>query len=91
MIRQHWRTLMSVPDADVHGAVMKPKIADLERQAQDYDQALLHSEFYLQPLLRLARAAKAADEQDEKGSRVAFSRAIDEMRVALDAFDWGDE
>lgn len=60
---------------------MKPRIADLEKMAQDYDQALLHSEFYLAPLLCLARAAKAANGEFYCG---------DEMRAAIDAFDWGE-
>lgn len=60
---------------------MKPRIADLERMAQDYDQSLLHSEFHLAPLLRLARAAK-------EFRRLPTASSADEIDEALDAFDW---
>lgn len=63
---------------------MKPRIADLEKMAQDYDQSLLRSEFHLAPLLRLARAAKDF-------RRLPTASSADEIDDAINAFDWGEE
>lgn len=58
------------------------KVAELERRGEDYDQALLHSDHELLPLLRLARAAKARHEQWTRETYVAVADA-------LAAFDFG--
>lgn len=62
----------------------KPKIALLERDAKDWGPE------EMLPLLRLARAAKEAQELlvSEDAADAAIHHAYDS---ALDAFDWGEK
>lgn len=74
---------------------MKPKIVLLERDAKDWGPE------EMLPLLRLARAAKAfitaddnfgvyyGDDRDIEATD-RFRKTDDDLRAALDAFDWND-
>lgn len=64
----------------------KPKIAELERRCAMNGFTTPHE---VMALLRLARAAKAVNDHLD-GDREDFTSIDQELRAALDAFDWGD-
>lgn len=77
----------------------KPKIAELERLLKRTDEYVpLIIVMELAPLLRLARAAKDGEERWRDGvknhgckTNVTTQYAMNQLRAALDAFDWSEE